>query len=234
MSKFYMPIISFFKSIEGLIFLIGCCLLTIELILFALFGHYIPELKENFLSIIVADILAGRGASISIGLNLGLSNFMVISISVLFNIALFFIFYPLIIYFYGYLIEMKFIGKIFGSVKHKAQKHQSKIEKWGALGIVFFVWIPLPSTGALIGAIIGGLMGMRTITIIWVVILGIISSTISWAFAFDYLFKITEGAGKIIPSIFVSLILGIVIFRRLQHLYSLAKQKTKLKNISSK
>ena len=233
MSKFYVPIISFFKSIEGVIFLIGCCLLTIELILFALFGHYIPELKENFLSIIVANILAGRGASISIGLNLGLSNFMVILISVLFNITLFFIFYPLIIYFYGYLIEIKLIRKFFSSAINKVQKHQSKVEKWGALGIAFFVWIPLPSTGALIGAIIGELMGIRTITIIWVVILGIISSAISWAFAFDYLFKIAEGAGKIIPSIFVGLILGIVIFRRLQHLYSLARQKIKLKNISS-
>jgi len=234
MSKFYMPIISFFKSIEGLIFLIGCCLLTIELILFALFGHYIPELKENFLSIIVTDILAGRGASISIGLNLGLSNFMVISISVLFNITLFFIFYPLIIYFYEHLIEMKFIGKIFGSVKHKAEKYQLKIEKWGALGIAFFVWIPFHSTGALIGAIIGTFIGMRTITVICVVTSAMIVSVISWTFAFDYLFKITEGAGKIIPSIFVSLILGIAIFRRLQHLYRLAKQKIKLKNISSK
>jgi len=219
---------SFFRSIEGFIFLIGCSLLIAEIILFILFGQYIPELKENLLPVIFADLLAGRGASISLGLELELSKFLVILISIVFNITLLFIFYPPIIYFYGYLIEIKLIRKFFSSAINKAQKHQSKIEKWGALGIAFFVWIPLHSTGALIGAIIGGLMGMRTITIIWVVILGMVSSAISWTFAFDYLFEIAEGAGKIIPTIFVGLILGTVIFRRLHQLYHHAKQKIKL------
>ncbi|MBU0478980.1 small multi-drug export protein [bacterium] len=228
MSKF-----SFFRSIEGLIFLIGCCLLAIEVILFALFGHYIPELKENLFSVIAAYFLGGRGVSISLGLNLGLSKFLVISILVFSNLTFLFVLYPSIIYFYEHLIEMKFIGKIIGSFKHKAEKYQPKIEKWGSLGLAFFVWAPLFSSGALVGAIIGSLIGMRTITVICVVTSAMIASVISWTFAFDYLFKFATRAGKIIPSIFVGLILGIAIFYRLRHLYSLARQKIKLKKSTS-
>ena len=227
MSKFY-----FFRSIEGVIFLIGCCLITIEVILLALFGHYVPELKENLLSVIAAYFLGGRGVSISLGLNLGLSKFLVILILVFSNLTFLFIFYPPIIYFYEHLIEMKFIGKIVGSIKHRADIFQPKIEKWGSLGLAFFVWVPLFSSGALVGAIIGTLIGMRTITVICVVTSAMIASVISWTLAFDYLFKFATGAGKIIPLIFVGLILGIAIFRRLRHLYGLAREKIKLKKIA--
>lgn len=220
----------FCRSIEGLIFLIGCALLTTGIILFILFAFYIPELKENLFPVILADLLAGRGASISLGLELGLSKFQVIFISVIFNLIILFIFYPLYIYFYENLIEKKLIGKAFSSAKKKAKKHQPKIEKWGAIGIAFLVWIPLFSTGALIGAILGTLIGMRIITVICVVILGMVTSAISWTFAFDYLFEIVEGAGRIMPSIFVGLIMGIAIFYRGYSFYHRAKQKIKVTN----
>lgn len=216
---------NFLRSIEGFIFLIGCSLLIAEIILFIPFRHYIPELKGDLFLVILTDLLAGRGASISLGLELGLSGFLVILISIVSNITLLFIFYPLITYFGKHLIEVKLIGKLFSSAINKADKQRSKIERWGALGIAFFVWIPLYSTGALIGAIIGRLMGMRTITVIWVVILGMVSSAISWTFAFDYLFEFAEGVGKFLPMIFVGLILGIVVFYRLYTFYHLAKQK---------
>lgn len=223
---------AFFKSIEGFIFLTGCGLLITEIILFILFGQYIFELKEDLLPMIFADLLAGRGASISLGLELGLSKFLVISISVIFNVTWLFILYPLIIYFYEHLIELKLIGKVLSIPKKTAEKHQSKMEKWGALGIVFFVWIPLFSTGSLVGAIIGTLIGMRTIIVICVVIFGMVSSAVSWTFAFDYLFEFAEGAGKIIPSVFVGLIFGIVVFHRFYHFYSKTKQKMKSKKDS--
>ena len=199
--------------------MIGCGLLITEIILFILFGHYIPELKESFFPVILADILAGRGASISLGLELGLSKVLVILISVIFNLTWFFILYPLIIYFYEYLIEIKLIGKAFSSTKNKAEEHRSKIEKWGALGIAFFVWVPLYSTGSLVGAIIGTLIGMRTITVIRVVVLAMIISIISWTFAFDYLLKFAERSGKIVPLIFVGLVFGIAVFHRLRNVF---------------
>ena len=216
---------SFLRSIEGFIFLIGCGLLITGTIFFILFKNYIPELKGYLLPMIFADLLAGRGASISLGLELGLSRFLVILISVVFNLTWLFILFPLIVYFYEHLIEMKLIGKAFDSAKKKAEKQQAKIEKWGALGIAFFVWIPFFSTGSLIGAIIGMLIGMRIITVISVVVSAMIISAVSWTFTFDYLLALAEGAGKIIPSILVGLIIGIAIFRRLYQRYYHVRHK---------
>jgi len=204
--------------------LTGCALLISEIILFILFGQHIPEIREKLFPVIAADLLGGRGVGISLGLELGLSKFQVIFISVIFNLTHLFILYPLITYFYEHLIEKKLIGKVFHSTRRTAEKYQPIIEKWGAPGIAFFVWVPLFSTGSLIGAIIGKLIGMRTITVICTVVLAMVFSAISWGFAFEYLFKLAAGVGKIIPSIFVCLILGIAVFYRLRYFYHRAKQ----------
>lgn len=170
---------SFFYSVEGIIFLIGCAFLIVDIILYTLLGASIPEFKEGFLPMIVTDLLSGRLAGISIGLELGLTRFLVVLISVTFKLAYLFVLYPLIIYFYEHLIELKLIGKVISSTKETAEKHLSKIERWGLPGIALFVWIPLFSTGSLVGAIIGRLSGMRTILVICVVVLAMASSAIS-------------------------------------------------------
>lgn len=58
----------------------------------------------------------------------------------------------------------------------------------------------------------GTLIGIRTSILTCVVILVMVTSATSWAFGFDDLFEVVIGAGKIIPSTFVVLILGIAIF----------------------
>ena len=217
----------FFRSLEGLIFLIGCALLITEIILFTVFTYYVPEIKKGLFPVIAADLLGGRGVSISVGLELGLSKFQVIFISVIFNLTYLFILYPLFIYFYEHLIRMRFIGRAFNSTQRAAEKHQARIERWGALGIAIFVWIPIFSTGSLVGSIIGTLIGMRTGVVISVVVLAMVTSATSWAFIFDYLFELAVGAGKFVPSILVGSILGLVIFYRLRQFYHLAKEKIK-------
>lgn len=217
----------FFRSLEGLIFLIGCLLLIAQVILFTIFTHYVPGIKKGLFPVIAADLLGGRGVSISVGLEMGLSKFQVIFISVIFNLTYLFILYPLFIYFYEHLVKMRFIGKAVDSTQRTAEKHQARIERWGALGIAIFVWIPLFSTGSLVGSIIGTLIGMRTGVVISVVVPAMVISAISWAFIFDYLFELAVGAGKVIPSIFVGSILGLVIFYRLRQFYHFAKQKIK-------
>lgn len=82
---------SFFYSVEGIIFLIGCAFLIVDIILYTLLGASIPEFKEGFLPMIVTDLLGGRLAGISIGLELGLTRFLVVLISVTFNLAYLFV-----------------------------------------------------------------------------------------------------------------------------------------------
>jgi len=208
----------FYRSVEGLVFLTGCGLFAAELLILVLFQRYIPESRENVISVIVADLLTGRAGSISLGLKLGLSRVSVILISVAFNLTLLLVLYPLIAYSYKHYVEAKLIGKALDSTKRAAEKHLGRTEKWGALGIAVFVWIPLFSTGSLVGATIGTLMGMHTIVVLCVVVPAMIASAVSWTFAFDYVFDYARSVGRIAPLVLVCLIFGAVAVHHIHRL----------------
>lgn len=46
-------------------------------------------------------------------------------------------------------------------VEEKAQKHSKKVQQYAALGLVLFVGVPLPGTGAWTGALIAAMLNMR-------------------------------------------------------------------------
>jgi uncharacterized membrane protein len=213
---------SFFQTTEGIIFLIGCMLLGIELFVYFTLFHEVRALRQKLIAIIVADLVGGRGASLSVGLDLELAPFAVVLVSVLFNLTLLLMGYPLVLTFYERLVEMRFIGKAFRTTRKMAEENQEKIERWGVVGLAFFVWLPVHSTGAFIGAIIGRLLGMRTITAVVTAALAMAASAVSWAYTFDHLFELGARAGKILPSVFVVFFLGFAVFR---HLRSLAVAK---------
>ena len=217
---------SFLKGVDGVIFLIGCILLLVELVIVFSFFSEIPGLRKQLISVIGADLIGGRGASISLGLDMGLSPFSVSLISIFFNLTLLFIAYPLVVCFYEKLIETRLLGKALRFSHRIAEKNQEKVRRWGPLAIGFFVWIPIYSTGALVGAIIGRLIGMRSVTVIPATVLAMAASAISWAYAFDYLFRVAEKTGKILPSLFVAVIFGIALVLRFSR--ASRKRSTKL------
>ena len=53
------------------------------------------------------------------------------------------------------------LSKVAIWVRQKADKNKSQIEKFGFWGLVLFVGIPLPGTGAWTGALVAALMEMR-------------------------------------------------------------------------
>lgn len=57
--------------------------------------------------------------------------------------------------------KIKFFNKISKWLNDKADKNKEKIEKYGYLGLVLFVGIPLPGTGAWTGCLIAGVLEMN-------------------------------------------------------------------------
>lgn len=60
------------------------------------------------------------------------------------------------------LAEWKYIGKFFKRILERAERRSDKIGKYQFAGLMLFVGIPLPGTGAWTGSIIATLLGMRT------------------------------------------------------------------------
>jgi len=80
------------------------------------------------------------------------------------------------------------VDRIFQKILTRTRRKGKQVQKYGALGLLFFVAIPLPGTGAWTGAFLAWLLGLNLI-----------------------LSMITIGAGVVLAGIFVMLVsLGVV------------------------
>ena len=56
--------------------------------------------------------------------------------------------------------KRKFFHNLASSIRKKANKHKGKIEKYGYYGLILFVGIPLPGTGAWTGCLVASLLNL--------------------------------------------------------------------------
>ena len=74
--------------------------------------------------------------------------------------------------------KIKFFNRIAGWLNKKAHKHRKSIEKYGYLGLVLFVGIPLPGTGAWTGCLAASVLEMDKKKSFITVMLGILMASI--------------------------------------------------------
>lgn len=197
----------FLKSTEGIVFLAGC-LLLVSTIVFILFSKLIEsELIQKLISMIAIDIFSGSQGGIYFGVVAGIPLTYIVIISTLYNLTYMSILYPLITYFYEKMIKIKIVGPVIKSTREIAQKNLSKVERYGALGVGIFIWLPFYMTGPLIGALLGYLIGIRTSVVLLVTVVSTITSSITWALLFEQIFEVTKRIGNTIPAISVGVIL---------------------------
>ena len=84
-------------------------------------------------------------------------------------------------------ISVKIFKKIVIWIENKVEKKKGQIEKYGFWGIVLFVGIPLPGTGAWTGSLIAAMLNMNKkksfiAAALGVLIAGIIMSIFSYLF----------------------------------------------------
>lgn len=70
------------------------------------------------------------------------------------------------------------LSKVAIWVRQKADKNKSQIEKFGFWGLVLFVGIPLPGTGAWTGSLVAALLHMKFGKAIGAILCGIIMATV--------------------------------------------------------
>lgn len=116
--------------------------------------------KELIVFIIsLMPILELRGGLLAASL-IGLEPIRAYIISIIGNV----IPVPFILLFINKILEwmskskIKFFSKIAKWVFKKADKHKGQIEKYGYIGLLFFVGIPVPGTGAWTGCLIASLL----------------------------------------------------------------------------
>lgn len=85
----------------------------------------------------------------------------------------------------------KHFNKIAKWLDKKVEKHKGQIEKYGYLGVVLFVGIPLPGTGAWTGSLIASVLEMNRKKTFLAVLLGVfLASIIMMILSFGILAKV--------------------------------------------
>lgn len=74
--------------------------------------------------------------------------------------------------------KVKFFNKVASWLDKKAKKNKEKIEKYGYWGLVLFVGIPLPGTGAWTGCLAASVLEMNRKKSFFAVMLGVIMASI--------------------------------------------------------
>ena len=89
---------------------------------------------------------------------------------------------PFILWFIDKILKWMRNSKHFNGVANwldkKVEKHKSEIEKYGFLGLILFVGIPLPGTGAWTGSLIASVLEMDKKKSFIAVVIGVVMASI--------------------------------------------------------
>ncbi|MCI8320527.1 MAG: small multi-drug export protein [Dorea sp.] len=139
--------------------------------------------KEAIVFIIsMIPILELRGALLVAGPLLGVPVSTAVPLSVIGNIIPVPFILLLITPVFNWMKKMKIFKPMVDKLESKAMSKSDKIEKYEFWGLVLFVGIPLPGTGAWTGSLIAALLGIKFKKAFPAVILGICMATVIMCF----------------------------------------------------
>lgn len=108
----------------------------------------------------MVPVIELRGA-IPIGVGMGLSPIVATLIAVAGNLVPIPFILILLQYIFNFLRDKKYTKNIVTWLEKKAEKNREKIDKYGWLGLILLVAIPLPGTGAWTGALVASCFKMK-------------------------------------------------------------------------
>ena len=158
---------------------------------FAIIGYAFYKdaaLGRTFLGAFFANALGGRAAGVGIciafDINLYVSvfyNFFVEIVIVCFSFAIF------LFSFNNQYFKFHLFEKLIRTSEKSARKYETVIARYGVAGIFFFVMIPLPVTGPVVGSFIGYFLCLGLLKNFLTVFSGTFVAIVLWAIFFDSL-----------------------------------------------
>ncbi len=167
---------------EGRLLLIGVALAFAYTAWLASKLVFSPEESQVLIGMTAIEIMFGRAACMAFGYSVGLGHATVISICIIIETILVLVFYPLFVFSWRHLVELKWLKGIFERTHKAAEMHRDKIQKYGVIGLFTFVWFPFWMTGPVVGSVIGFLLGLPVWLNITVVLAGTSTAILGWAF----------------------------------------------------
>ena len=170
-------------------------------------------------------LFLGRAISIADGIASGFSSIYLVFQNGLEDIILLLVLYPWVVAAYEGVSGHRLLRGTIERVRRTAEKNRKVVEPWGVVGLWTFVFFPFWSTGALVGGVVGYLLGMRTWVVFTSVFAGHLLSVVSLVWLFDLfremLATFEQGWVKFLPWIvLLALLLITLLWRGLKKVFS--------------
>ena len=194
--KYLKKIVSLlFRGLRKMVFLvterfdlIEVKILSIGLILALLAGLYLsfllfadPNLYRVLSSTAIIHIMGGRALGVATCLSADISLFYTIVYNFFLEVVIVMITYGIVVLIMRNVIQPRLFRSTVRQAEMTAQKQKTRIKRYGAIGLFFFVMFPFFMTGPVIGAIIGYLLNYRAINNFLIVFSGTLSSIVIYA-----------------------------------------------------
>jgi len=176
----------------------GALLAVINLAVLGVLWATDTALFTRVMAVLGAAYVGGRMAGILAGLELGLGALWTSMVIILLNTGWLLLVLPLFQKVTQQLNPPKLLASFFRGAKNRARSQTQRMRNYGTLGLVLFIWLPFPFSGAFVGALIGLLMGISLVRLVPIVLLTMWVGVFTWTWGIDYLFLFTGTAGHVI------------------------------------
>ncbi len=217
------------SSPEGRLLLFGAALAFVYILWLGIMLLFSPDQAQIIIGMTATSIMFGRAACMAFGYSLRMGHSMVIPICMIVETILVLISYPLFVFSWRHLLDIKRLKKVFEHIHKSADIHKEKVEKYGLVGLFIFVWLPFWMTGPVVGCVIGFLLGMRLLHNISVVLAGTYVAIIGWALLLHEFHERVASYSSYAAIILMVLLLFIIIVGHFLHKSSI-KNKSKKKS----
>jgi uncharacterized membrane protein len=148
-------------------------------------------------AVLGAAYVGGRMAGILTGLELGLGKAITSMVIILFNTGFLLLALPIFRIATRSVNPPQWLGKRFRSSELRARSHRQRLQNLGLFGLVLFIWLPFPFTGAFLGALIGLLMGISIVRLVPIVLVTMWIGVATWTWGIDFVILFTGTAGRV-------------------------------------
>ena len=177
-----------------------------------------PEPYAQGWRLVLELLFLGRAVSIADGIASGFGSLYLVFQNGLEDIILLLILYPWVVAAYEGVSGHRLLRGTIERVRRTAEANRKVIEPWGVIGLWTFVFFPFWSTGALVGGVVGYLLGMRTWVVFSSVFAGHLISVASLVWLFDLfremLASFEHGWVKFLPWVVLLVLLLITLIWR--------------------
>ncbi len=199
-------------SILRLLFFLGHVLLIACLLTWLLCYLLLGSPYEYNWWIILSAIFLGRAAAVGSGLEMGFSPVFLFFQTAFADLLITFYVYPIFVRGYSHLTRVPYIGNYLDNLHQVALSYESTMKPYGIIGLMLFVIFPFWSTGALVGAILGFLIGLPVVTTLVSVTVGNLIAIGAWVWFYHWLTDWNRGVAVVVlVLIFAVAITGILV-----------------------